>query len=69
MDEMKNQKSSVLAQVAERLNALSPEALEEKYRIIEDKLFEFANFMEAQQAFIKMRLEEMDRENTFRLKN
>lgn len=52
MDEMKNGKSSVLAQVAERLDALSPEALEEKYQIIEGKLFEFANFMEAQQAFL-----------------
>ena len=52
MDEMKNGKSSVLAQVAERLDALSPEALEEKYQIIEEKLFEFANFLEAQQAFL-----------------
>lgn len=52
MDEIKNGKSSVLAQVAERLDALSPEALEKKYQIIENKLFEFANFLEAQQSFL-----------------
>lgn len=52
MDELKNGKSSVLAQVAERLDALSPDALEKKYQIIEGKLFEFANFLEAQQSFL-----------------
>lgn len=52
MDDMKNGKSSVLAQVASRLDALSPETLEEKYQTIEDKLFEFANFLEAQQVFM-----------------
>ncbi|MDD9301529.1 MAG: 5-formyltetrahydrofolate cyclo-ligase [Desulfobacter sp.] len=52
MDEMKNGKSSVLAQVAARMDALAPEALEEKYQTIEGKLFEFANFLEAQQAFL-----------------
>ncbi len=52
MDDMKNGKSSVLAQVAGRLDALAPEILEEKYQTIETKLFEFANFLEAQQAFL-----------------
>ncbi|WDP92125.1 MAG: 5-formyltetrahydrofolate cyclo-ligase [Desulfobacter sp.] len=52
MDEMKNGKSSVLAQVAARMDAMSPEALEEKYQTIESKLFEFANFLEAQQVFM-----------------
>ena len=52
MDEMKSGKSSVLAQVAARMDALGPEALKEKYQTIEDKLFEFANFLEAQQAFL-----------------
>ncbi|MCG8635276.1 MAG: 5-formyltetrahydrofolate cyclo-ligase [Desulfobacterales bacterium] len=52
MDDMKNGKSSVLAQVAGRLDALAPDALEEKYQTIEGKLFEFANFLEAQQAFL-----------------
>ena len=52
MDEMKSGKSSVLAQVAARMDALGPEALEEKYQTIKDKLFEFANFLEAQQVFL-----------------
>lgn len=52
MDEMKNTKTSILAQVAEKLDAFSKEALEEKYKEIENKVFEFANFMEAQTAFL-----------------
>ena len=52
MEEMKNTKNSVLTQVSERLGALTKEALAEKYNSIENKLFEFANFMEAQLAFL-----------------
>ncbi len=52
MDEMKNGKNSVLAQVASRMDAMSPETLAEKYQIIEGKLFEFANFLESQQVFM-----------------
>ncbi len=52
MDESKSGKNSVLSQVAERMNALSPEQIEEKYNIIENKLFEFANFLESQQVFL-----------------
>ncbi len=52
MDEMKNTKISVLTQVSDRLGALTKEALAEKYNGIENKLFEFANFMEAQLAFL-----------------
>lgn len=52
MEEMKNGKTTVLTQVAERLDALSSEVLEKKYRTIENKLFEFANFIEAQQVFL-----------------
>lgn len=52
MDETKSGKSSVLAQVAARMDALTPETLKEKYQIIEDKLFEFANFLESQQVFL-----------------
>ncbi len=51
MEEMKNIKTNVLTQVAARLGALTKEALEEKYKQIETKLFEFANFQEAQLAF------------------
>ena len=49
---MKNSKNSILAQVADRLGAFSEEALGDKYDQIENKLFEFANFMEAQLAFL-----------------
>jgi len=52
MDETKSGKNSVLSQVAERMNALSPEQIEEKYNIVENKLFEFANFLESQQVFL-----------------
>ncbi|MCP3942170.1 MAG: 5-formyltetrahydrofolate cyclo-ligase [Desulfobacteraceae bacterium] len=52
MEEMKNTKNGVLTQVADRLGALTKEALAEKYNCIENKLFEFANFMEAQLAFL-----------------
>jgi len=52
MDEAKSGKNSVLSQVAERMDALSPEQIEEKYNIIENKLFEFANFLESHQVFL-----------------
>jgi len=52
MEEMKHTKNSVLKQVSERLAGLTQEALSEKYTVIENKLFEFANFMEAQLAFL-----------------
>ena len=52
MEEKKNRESNHLATVAERLAALSEEELAQKYAKIEHKLFEFANFMEAQLAFI-----------------
>ncbi len=52
MDDIKNAKKNNLALVAERLDKLTNEELEAKYRKIEHKLFEFANFMEAQLAFL-----------------
>ena len=52
MDDIKNAKKNNLALVAERLDKLTKEELEAKYRKIEHKLFEFANFMEAQLAFL-----------------
>jgi len=54
MEEMKNTKSSALSQVSERLGELTKEVLAEKYNSIENKLFEFANFMEAQLAFLSI---------------
>ncbi len=52
MEEIKNGENNYLTQVANRLNALSEEELAQKYKRIEHKLFEFANFMEAQLAFL-----------------
>ncbi len=52
MEEMKNTKNSVLAQVDERFGKLSQEEIETRYRVIETKLFEFANFMESQRVFL-----------------
>jgi 5-formyltetrahydrofolate cyclo-ligase len=52
MEEMENTKISLLTQVSDRLGALTKEALAEKYNGIENKLFEFANFKEAQLAFL-----------------
>lgn len=52
MDDAKNGKNSNLALVAERLSGLSEQEISDKYNKIEYKLFEFANFMEAQLAFL-----------------
>ena len=51
-DEIKNGKNNNLTLVAERLENFTEEELLEKYKSIEHKLFEFANFMEAQLAFL-----------------
>ena len=52
MDDMKNVKTNNLALVAERLKNLTKEELNAKYAKIEQRLFEFANFMEAHLAFL-----------------
>jgi 5-formyltetrahydrofolate cyclo-ligase len=52
MDETKNGKTNNLTLVAERLANLTKEELSAKYKKIEHRLFEFANFMEAQLAFL-----------------
>jgi len=52
MEDTKNGKSNNLSIVAERLDKYTEEELVEKYNRIEHKLFEFANFMEAQLAFL-----------------
>ncbi len=52
MDEIKSGKHNNLTLVAERLDRFTKEELSEKYNQIEHKLFEFANFMEAQLAFL-----------------
>ncbi|HSL62164.1 MAG TPA: 5-formyltetrahydrofolate cyclo-ligase [Desulfotignum sp.] len=52
MEEVKNTTTGILAQVAERLDEFTKEELEAKYYQIESKVFEFANFMEAQISFM-----------------
>jgi len=52
MEEIKSGENNHLTLVANRLAALSEEELAETYKEIEHKLFEFANFMEAQLAFL-----------------
>ncbi len=52
MEEIKTVDNNHLSVVAKRLESLSPEELAQKYKKIEQKLFEFANFMEAQLAFL-----------------
>ncbi|MFH2060131.1 MAG: 5-formyltetrahydrofolate cyclo-ligase [Pseudomonadota bacterium] len=52
MEEKKSGEKNHLTLVADRLAALSKEQLAEKYKKIEHKLFEFANFMEAQLSFL-----------------
>ncbi len=52
MDDMKNVKNNNLGIVADRLKNLTKEEFNVKYGKIEHRLFEFANFMEAQLAFL-----------------
>ncbi len=52
MDEIKNGKNNNLTLVAERLENFTNEELSGKLEKIENKLFEFANFMESQLVFL-----------------
>ncbi|MDT8379528.1 MAG: 5-formyltetrahydrofolate cyclo-ligase [Desulfotignum sp.] len=52
MEEVKNTTSSILAQVAEKLDEFTQLEIEAKYHQIQKKVFEFANFMEAQISFM-----------------
>ncbi|MFU8770369.1 MAG: 5-formyltetrahydrofolate cyclo-ligase, partial [Desulfotignum sp.] len=52
MEVVKNTTTGILALVAERLDEFTKEELEAKYYQIESKVFEFANFMEAQISFM-----------------
>ncbi len=52
MDELKNGKNNNLTKVAERLGNFTKEELLEKQKKIIHKLFTFANFMEAELAFL-----------------
>lgn len=52
MDDLKNSKKSQLAQVAQRLEQYSEQEMTAMYNCIEQRLFEFANYMEAQLALL-----------------
>ncbi len=52
MEEVKDTKTSILAQVARRMDAVEKQVRETKYYKIETKVFEFANFMEARVSFM-----------------
>ena len=47
MDEIREKKSAIRNDMARIMGALSAEKLSEKFRQIEERLFEFANFMES----------------------
>ncbi len=52
MHETRDSKKSILTGIAERLAGLSPEAMAKKQETIENKLLEFANFLEAELALL-----------------
>jgi len=52
MHETRDSKKSILTGIAERLAGFSPEEMANKQGIIEDKLLEFANFLEAELALL-----------------
>jgi 5-formyltetrahydrofolate cyclo-ligase len=52
MNEIKSIKNNNLSMVAERLDKFTSEELAQKYQTIENKLFEFANFMESEMIFL-----------------
>lgn len=55
MHEIKDSKKSILTEISERLAALSSEEMAKKQEIIEEKLLEFANFLEAELALLYVR--------------
>ncbi|MEA1967538.1 MAG: 5-formyltetrahydrofolate cyclo-ligase [Thermodesulfobacteriota bacterium] len=67
MEEGKGSRKSVLGETAERLARFSYEELKEKSELIEQKLLDFANFMEAQYALLYIqRNSEISTENVIK---
>jgi len=48
MEDLKVKKQEIRCQVEERLDAISQKEITEKYELIEEQLFDFANFREAE---------------------
>ncbi len=67
MTEIKDAKSDVLSEISKKLAEFSPEELQEKRKIIEHNLMEFANFMESKTALLYTeRSSEIPTENIIR---
>ncbi|MGD9007745.1 MAG: 5-formyltetrahydrofolate cyclo-ligase [Desulfobacteraceae bacterium] len=52
MEEIREKKQEIRDEIASRIAALKPDAVAEKTRAIEDRLFEFANFLESRIALL-----------------
>lgn len=48
MEDLKEKKQEIRSQVEEKIGSLSKKEIAEKYNLIEDQLFDFANFREAE---------------------
>jgi 5-formyltetrahydrofolate cyclo-ligase len=48
MEDLKEKKQEIRSQVEEKIGALSKKEISEKYNLIEEQLFDFANFREAE---------------------
>jgi 5-formyltetrahydrofolate cyclo-ligase len=48
MEDLKEKKQAIRIQVEEKLNSLSKKEISEKHSLIEEQLFDFANFREAE---------------------
>ena len=64
MEDLKEKKQGIRNQVEEKLNALSKKEISEKYAQIEEQLFDFANFREAEVTLLYINQpHEMDTQN------
>jgi 5-formyltetrahydrofolate cyclo-ligase len=52
MEEIREKKQEIRDEIASRMAALKPDAVAEKTKAIEDRLFEFANFLESRIALL-----------------
>ena len=57
MDEIQEKKQEIRTEIAKVLNEMPAETRARKTRVIEDRLFEFANFLEASTALLYMNTE------------
>ena len=55
MDEVKDKKKDVVNEIIEKIEGLSEEDREQRQKAVEDRLFDFANFIEAKVALLYLR--------------